>query len=975
MRKSLVFKMLLRTPVKTLLTFVLIAAASFSLFSRVTDYVVTSRETKHARGLYHAVAYLDNEIPDIPIITTTVTGWSSAYYATTYETEDKPWLTKEQEEEFQALPGVTLADRRYMTAGLVEDYKRMDYGGRCLFEGTYRGYEEGDMEDHISLKFDDVTVIAAEEGPQIGTSFTMEATPLGDTPYAASPYTRAFYDGLREGSRCLVLANNTGILAANGSGITFPYEVGEGALRVLDGQPDNYLETPSFARQKGWADAINYNRYTHDIVYTSDMRAIPQFNEQSLTVSQGRLLTAGDADACVVSEEFLSAHGLSVGDCITIRLGDRLCHYVTLADEGEDVPDFANSARLTIVGAYSGGKEETSYNGNKIYVPASLLPVDVPESYEPVPGEFSVFVENADDIERFHEAVEQFAEKTDLRLEYSDRGWLDVKDSLRMGELGSLLTTVMYVAGAILALILAAYFYIGRHRKTYAIMRALGVPARTAAKSAATPFAAVTAAAAPAGGVAGLLYERKTTGQVVVPGTILLCLFSELLLVVLLIAFFLHRMKKTPPLELLQETPAGMRTDAKVGRMAEISPPCSVNLHLERLPASQEWKPEKTYGAARHTAAYALRHMRRSIGKTALSVALTAVLAAGVGMFVLARFGYQSAFHELGVKAKLSDYAFTSVVELSKSPLVKDFYCHGSFGVRIRGCGDAAPMTLTSDVEYDLGSECSVDFADGFDLSAFDGTGQVCLVGEELADRLGVSPGDEIGMLSDILYAVLTGSGGEKAAVDGYKTYKVIGVAKSGDKNVSNGVFLGVRGDVQRLFSMDFPIESCRFTLADNTRLEELDAFLQEKREAGRLYAPNASYNLDSGELANIRRIRDLLEALFPAAVAAAVLIGMFGSILAILQSAKEAAILRILGVTKRRARCMLALEQVILCAAGIVLVAGGLYLGSPGLFARSSATLASCFALYFLGCACGACAAAVQTTRRKLLELLQEKE
>ena len=64
MRKSMALKTMIRSPLKTLLTFLLIVAASFSLFSRVTDYAVTMRETKRAESFYHGVAALDNTLPE-----------------------------------------------------------------------------------------------------------------------------------------------------------------------------------------------------------------------------------------------------------------------------------------------------------------------------------------------------------------------------------------------------------------------------------------------------------------------------------------------------------------------------------------------------------------------------------------------------------------------------------------------------------------------------------------------------------------------------------------------------------------------------------------------------------------------------------------------------------------------------------------------------------------------------------------------
>lgn len=1009
MRKTIALKSLLRSPVKTILTFLLIASASFALFSRVTDYAVTTRETKNAESLYHAVASLDNDVPDIPIEIKSVRSADGSVlsgYHTVYEMEDKPWLTKEQLEEFSSLPGVTVADNRYMTAGRVEDYKRLvgsgDYGGFFVFEGTYQGYiddkDPSVLEDHVELKFDDVKVIAAEEGPEIDTSFTMNGAPLGDTFYAKSPYTRAFYDSLEIGCRCLVLAENTGYSyeSDGDAGIFFrPHAIGEGALRVIDGQPDNYLETESFALQKGWVDAINHNLSVYDVIYTSDMRAISSFNRQRCNIVKGRYLTKEDAgaDVCVVSEEFLEAHGLSVGDSINIQLGDKIGYTMAYGEtkdwwtylDSEKIPNYVASAELTIIGAYAEGEGEIYTMPNDIYVPATLLPVEVPDD-----DVSSLFVENAQDIEAFHEAVEEFAQKVGLTLKYSDRGWLDVKDSFQMGALSSLLTTVLYVAGAVLALFLAVYLYIGRNRKSYAIMRTLGVPSKAAGNSVALPFVAVSALAVSIGGIVGLYYAQTAANQTLTRmadsapvgympdatlpvSVVVLCLLSEILFVSLTAYVFLRKMKKTPPLELLQEgamrSMAGSKTELA---KEDLSVP--VKLDMAKLSAAKEWIPLGNYGPIRHVSAYIWRHMRRGIGKTAVSLILAVVLAAGIGTLVLARLTYQDAFYDLGVKGNAVDFTFNSVVDLSKSPLIEDFYCYDSFGVRIEGFKDNVPMTITNDPVRNMGNNCTVDFAEGFDFSAFDGTAQLCLVGKDLAEKLGISPGDEIGILTDLLYSMLKESGSEKE-VKGYKEYMVIGVAESEDKSVRNSIYTGIRSDLTLLFSMDFAVEHCEFTLADNERFGELEEILKKKKDSSAMYSSGASYHLDTGGLTNIERIRGLLESLFPIAVAAASLIGVFGPLLVILQSAQEAAFLRILGVTKKRARCMLVFEQIVLCTAGIILVAGGFIMYSPGLFARSIETLALCWMLYLLGCICGASAASVQVTRRRVLELLQVRE
>ena len=50
-----------------------------------------------------------------------------------------------------------------------------------------------------------------------------------------------------------------------------------------------------------------------------------------------------------------------------------------------------------------------------------------------------------------------------------------------------------------------------------------------------------------------------------------------------------------------------------------------------------------------------------------------------------------------------------------------------------------------------------------------------------------------------------------------------------------------------------------------------------------------------------------------------------------ILQSAREASLLRVLGTTKRRTRAMLSLEQLFLCLAGLCLAIAALVLAEGG--------------------------------------------
>ncbi len=1017
MKKSMALKTLLRAPLKALLTFLLIAAASFALFSRVTDYAVTTRENRKAENFYYANASLSNYVPNTYVETEYVNspdGTTSTGYGFMYKMEQKPEPTKQQMEEFKSLPGVTLVDKHYLGAGRVEDYKRLNRlehsgssSGYFLFEGTYKGYEDANSNpsilcDHVSLKFDDVKVIACDGGPEIERSFTVSNIPLGDMYYAKSPYTREFYDNLKIGSRCLMLALNSGWRreSVGESGIHFyPQDWGEGSLSVIDGEPDNYLETEPFARQKSWLNAIEHNNHVFEIEYTSDMRIVTRGG----MISEGRIFTQGDTDVCVVSTEFLKENGLSVGDNIRIRLGDQIYHDFlgALAETNseddrqiiypEKVPEYVKTVEVTIVGAYDDPNKNSAYplNPNTIYLPSALMPEEI-ANLEPDFREIVLFVEDTRDIEAFHKAVVAFAEEVGCDLEFDDGGWLEVKDSLRMGALTSFLTTLLYVAGAVLSLFLAVYLYIGRNMKSYAIMRTLGVPGKAAEHSVLLPFVAVSVLAMPLGGITGLYYAQSMAAKALarmadsapkeyVPDTtlpvsiVILCLLAELSFVSLTAYFFLRSIKQTPPLELLQEG-----SQKKASKQKEPAPKVQETVlampDLSKLSVTGEAIAQGTYGAVRHVASYIVRHMRRGITKTAVSLILAVVLTAGIGTLVLANVTYRDAYYTTNVHGSASAYSLTSARALSTSPLIKNFYCHDTFSIRVEGSKSDHIMTISNDLMRYMGN-CTVNYADGYDISAFEGTAQLCLVGKEAAKELDVSPGDEIGILSSMLYTMLKKGVAAEEDVSVYKMYKVIGIVDSEDANVSKSIFSGIRCDLQRLFSMDFDVDKCEFILTDNDKVDEMEVLLEEELNKSIIYSPGPSYHLDTSGLVNIQRIRSLLASLFPIAVAAALLIGLFGPLLVILQSTQEASYLRILGVTKKRVRCMLVFEQLALCIAGIILTAALLALYNLNLFARSIETLALCWALYLCGAACGAVTASVLVTRRKVLELLQVKE
>ena len=1012
MRPVLSLKTLLRSPLKTIFTFLLIAAAAFAVFSRVTDYAITTRETEHAISFYNGVAALDNTLPDTSLTAEVGSDWSVSFGVG----ENKPWPTDAQLEAFSALPGVTLTDTRYMTAGLVEGYRRIldQYGvnskGKFIIEGIYLGYEEAG--DFVELAFDDVKVLAGELTIDPGEPTIIPALAVEDMVFSTNPHPAAFFEEVQKGSRCLVSGSYN---IANGDELM--KEVSEKSFIIIDGLPDNYLETKEFAYYQTYINAINQELYAYDIVYTSDMRAIPRVNERNIKIAEGRPLMAGDTDGCVVSTIFMEEHGHAIGDRINVELGDKLFMQSGISGvidpRYESSSDFIKSVELEIVGVYRlvDNNEARvsellwSYTFNTIFVSNTLLPIPVPADHKITVGDFSVLIEDARDIEKFLEAAKPLVEEMDVAMRFSDGGWMGIKDSFETGSLTAFLTTALYLSGAALALLLSVYLYIGRSRVTYAIMRALGVPGENARNSIALPLGVLSVFAIPVGGIAGLVYTSSVitdalkSVMTVAPagyipdtslpvGIILLCLLCVLIFITATTSFFLWKMRKTPPLELLQGDVIQVAVNAGAMPAAAGVLSAATERKIIQLPVTNAGKPpRRKYSASRQVTAYIFRHMRRGLGKTVISLSLALVLTTGVGLLVMTRLTYQDAFHSIDVKGRAYEFSSSAIAPLSNSDLINDFFCSGDFGVLVNGIDLGNSITLTNDLYRYLKNsrinDYHIDYAEGYNASFFSGTGgALCLLGSEIADMLGISPGDDVTLLSSNMYFALNelqkdneddilATVIERESI----TYKVAGIIDSGVMSIDSGIFAAVNRAAENLYSQPFPLKYSDFTLSDNEKLSDLTKLLNTQRLDNIRHARMASFFIDSAELDNIRFVRDLLILLFPIAVTAAVLIGSAAPGLIIVQSAKTAALMRVLGVTKKRTRCMLMFEQVGLCVVGLSLVAGGLALYNSGLFAGSAETLAISGALYLSGCFCAAFWASVHVTRRRVLELIQVKE
>jgi len=1070
-------KTLFRSPIKTIVTFLLIAAASFALLSRVTDYAITSREMNRVISHYRLVVAIDNGIPD------TSEGYNKSALPGGYIDErgfygnqaDVPVaLTTEMIETLSTLPGVTLAEIRYKTGGILCDYERFyryedlnfgfNYTAKYIIEGTLArvniirdknwvhelGIEPGN--GHFDLTFVDTKVLAGKYPlDEIQNVFFKTSRKISDhtiyygplpydfagenifrvngwtTDLAGSlslPYARLdpdmvscphvkpnvynldFFSNLEIGERYILIGTYSEL---------FPIVTRLGQCETHDYFPYakvSDLETNPglYAKLKNLIEITAKDFHTFDIVYTTDMRVIPRVNEEMMVLLEGRFLTPEDdknnARVCVVSNIFFEKNNLKLGDKLTIELGDKLFKQHAGMGAITYIPERAwntiKTVEFEIVGVYMDNASPYSraaqlyftYHPATIFVPKSHLPVEVPAQHEVWAGEFSVLVENPHDIEAFWEAAPVYLE---AKYRSSDLSWVRVKGVIEASTMASLVTVLSFAAGSLLALVLAVYLYIGRSKLSYAILRALGTTHKQVCHSFGLPFAVLSCFAVLTGGIFGTIYTSRAitpmlheletnvvryTADITLPvDVIILCLLGMLGFIMLLTLLFLNWMGKTPLLELLQgnlsKPQETKRDDKPPHRDARKIVPIS-EFRLGKINIS-EAPVANVYPAFRHITRYILRHVLRVKWKTAITLTLTIVLIGAMGFLTLIRLFYIDLVDDLIITATTKNFSTSAINELHESELTENLYYISDHPIFYGKRKDTTyPLLLTNDFFRSLenfGENYQLRYAEGFsddNIAEFfkgDNPANLCIVG----DYFGTEPGDIITLKAGYYDVFEKGTINLTVAAvieptDPFDTRDVFNVFKMTFTPLNDNI--KVMQD-----NIPFTIKYSEFTLTDNDRITDFTILLEDLRAESQLITVTAEFNTELSELENIKRVRDLLVLLFPIAACGAVLIGVTASGLLFLQSAKEAAILRILGTTKKQVHLILLFEQVGLCLVGVILAAGGLMLYNLELLVKSAGTIAVCLMLYLFGYICAGLVVSVTITKRKVLDLLHVKE
>lgn len=382
MKSSLWIKTLFRSPVRTIVTWVLLLAAAFQFTMSLTNYLSTRKGLEEAKermkgtlSLEHSPA-LDPNTPGMKsgtniFLMSDPTGPGTGMEQFDTRQYHATPITDEELETLAALPGVAWVEVRTMTAG-VSDYIRLEgkdttvlyYKDRLVLEATVAARSPDiskdsgftyvipylgngnicDMDESCVLTLEDISVLGGDP----------EALPM-DIPRSNELLAAAVEEEFRE-QPCLFGYYNTVVFqnrlyAEDLIGL----EVGRryifvvrvdlsshdvrtarlcfGDDTIMNWWPyftdvtdllEDYLEGEDFAPLRELIKITTDDWHTLDVVYANDMSVIRRAADLRLVPAEGRFLTPEDAGkpVCVVNADFAYANSLSLGDTLRLKLGD-----------------------------------------------------------------------------------------------------------------------------------------------------------------------------------------------------------------------------------------------------------------------------------------------------------------------------------------------------------------------------------------------------------------------------------------------------------------------------------------------------------------------------------------------------------------------------------------------------------------------------------------------------------------------------
>ena len=1018
-------KSTLRQPMRVALLLLMMTIMAFAFAVRLLECALILRETERAESFYRAVGDIEIISPDANL------------QGVTEYLEGNPYveLVEKQQLTSGVLPeGVYNAD----TGGYVYGPNRdVYYSGACqtdiLFYGTIRSVEDQKSGYLLRTVVEEVVTGYPEylaPGKELeitvtsGDAATAEGLVLGERYLLRATY-------------------NPDLCYDNGAMRKYLFvPLTEEGEPVLEASQDLDLEASEYRELAFEAQMVSENQRAMNVLAAFDMSALPSVQESVRTyyLREGRLLTAADTEkarqVCVIRDAFADLRGYGIGDTITLKLRNisSVVGYLT-QEQDADSYDAVSTLEITleIVGIV-GMDEEASFYRNMVFVPASVIPVSfytgstgADTNYKAVATSFTL--RDPEDTQAFLLDVKADLETMGVRVTMVENGWelfSPVADSMRDTARGN---AILFGSILLLSVLLLAFLYFRFRRKEIAISRAFGVPVFWCVLYSSLPLVLIGGTGAVLGGGAGVCFAaarasellselaklQEESIQTAVPlRWSILIIFGIFVLTTLAAAGFGFLTVRRSPLALLQgEKQHGYRRKQDRILTEESDPEKTPNTAAVRTvsrtrreftpklaPLWRSGRPSRGF-----TVKFVWRHVLRSPAKSFLVLLITAGFTVAIAAVQTALTKNEQKLNHLYQNIQVDGEIISAAV-----------------GSGISGEGFIYQETVDALLQTGFLADGYYEAAQLFQAAhRFDmETGSILFDGTiENIQVYGISDLDAFAAHRDPAPAVTyrqedfvrpfetdgrtfkTDTGKILVSRMLYNSLNIqpgqynIGLTVSGYTTVSLGVIgiIDLPGNVvvMPLDTMKWVVEdSLLYSRAEFTIAAEMIPRLEEFREvAGSITSRGSAGTVtlslqiwDQQLQQAVTPLEDMLgfiRVLYPVAAAASALLCLGLTVLLVITSSKEAALLRMLGETKKQVRMKVALVALTPCLLGHLLGEGaglvmtGAVLGvifEPGMIAAILCIII-CLVVEFLGAIIGA----LLTTRRNPLELLQVKE
>lgn len=536
MKLRTTLKTLIRSPLKSLLTLLLLTATTFAFVSRGVEYVATVQQIRAAEASYFATGTVEMTL--------------STYEDTMYERLGEEAYTLENGGYLGRTSRAVLPMEQEVADILLSSEYIEKSEVRLVSGGTHPEYRSvieqplTDLEDYNAWQdvFDPAGTLAMSAGLYITDELVMvgynkalftyilEEVAVGYEPdlYRSNMQIGAFdptadfaeenrplYDSMKEGGNTYLVTARLWDFKNKGSWFNTLVNLPIVNLTKLkqdfgeDVDVADVLRNPAkyglteYVNTEGkqtvnildYYATVDRNLHTSEVVYTSDMDLIHKFKSGDLYIQDGRPLAENEqSEVCVIGADFAELNGLSVGDTITLDLcADTMVHSGKVFGRETPYPtdrDVVSENQLTdrglpnvtktfeIVGIWSDAafdvEDPYTYALNTIFVPESCYPWAGQVEPSLLPSTFSFELKHPGDAALIKAELGDQLAALGYELKINDGGYAAAKPSLDFMRLSALIGFVAMCVGLLLCLVLITYLFIIRKKKDYAIMRALG---------------------------------------------------------------------------------------------------------------------------------------------------------------------------------------------------------------------------------------------------------------------------------------------------------------------------------------------------------------------------------------------------------------------------------------------------------------------------------------------------------------------